>query len=121
MAEPQRAKSFLRLHLGALDHEVFGILHLDNRHRLIAIEDLFRGTVDLAPVYPREVVKSVIEHKSTAVILYHNHPSGRPHPSSADEEMTRRVKEALALIDVPVLDHLIVGEQIYSFAEHGMI
>jgi DNA repair protein RadC len=121
LSEPRRREEFLRLHLGGRDYEVFGLLHLNTRHRLIAAEDLFRGTLDGASVYPREVVQSVIAHGSAAVILYHNHPSGIAEPSSADEALTRRLKAALSLIDVKILDHLIVAERIFSFAQAGLL
>jgi DNA repair protein RadC len=122
LSSPERTREFLRVHLGGSDRETFGVLHLDNRHRLIAAEDLFCGTVDRASVHPREVVKAVLARNAVAaIVLYHNHPSGSPEPSAADELITRRLKEALALIDVRVLDHLIVGESIYSFAEHGIL
>lgn len=117
----ERTREFLRLHLGMLDHEVFGILHLDAHRRLICVQDLFRGSIKSAPVFPREVVKAVLERGSCGVILFHNHPSGIADPSAADEVITRRLKDALALIEVPVLDHLIVSESIYSFAEHGRL
>ena len=94
---------------------------LDSRHRLIAVENLFRGTINSACVHPREVVKAALTHNAAAVVLYHNHPSGLSEPSAADELITRRLKEALALIDVRVLDHLIVAESIYSFAEAGRL
>jgi len=95
---------------------------LDSRHRLIAVENLFRGTINSASVHPREVVKAVLSRNAAALVLYHNHPSsGLTEPSAADELITRRLKEALALIDVRVLDHLIIGESVYSFAEHGRI
>jgi DNA repair protein RadC len=109
------------VHLGACEHEVFGLLHLDTRHRLVAVEDLFRGTLNSASVHPREVVKAVLARNAAAVILFHNHPSGLCQPSAADELITRRLREALGLIDVRVLDHLIVAESIYSFAEHGLL
>jgi len=121
LSSPERTHEFLHFHLGTLNHEVFGVLHLDARHRLLAAEDLFRGTVDGASVHPREVVKAAIAHASVSVILYHNHPSGATEPSAADECVTQRIKEALALIDVRVLDHLIVGEGVYSFAQHGLL
>ena len=121
LTSPALTREFLRVHLGACDHEIFGVLHLDGRHRLIAIENLFRGTIDSASIYPREVVKAALTHNAAAIVLYHNHPSGRSEPSAADELITRRLKEALALIDVRVLDHLIVAESIYSFAEHGLL
>ena len=121
LSSPQRTNEFLRLRLAGLDHEVFGCLFLCARHRLIAAEDLFRGTIDGASVHPREVVRSVLQHGAAAVLLYHNHPSGQVTPSRADELITLRLKEALALIDVRVLDHIIVGESTYSFAEHGIL
>lgn len=118
---PSHTRDYLRLHIGCLEHEVFGCLYLDNRHRLIAVEDLFRGTVDGASVHPREVVKAALGHNAAAIIAYHNHPSGLANPSQADELITRRLKEALALLDIRLLDHLIVGESIYSFAESGLL
>jgi DNA repair protein RadC len=121
LTSPARTREFLRIRLGALDYEVFGCLHLDKRHRLITAEDLFRGTIDGASVHPREIVRSVILHGAAALVLYHNHPSGQASPSQADELITARVREGLALIDVRVLDHIIVGESTYSFAEHGLL
>jgi DNA repair protein RadC len=94
---------------------------LDGRHRLLAVENLFRGTISSSSVHPREVVKSALAHNAAAVVLFHNHPSGLTEPSAADELITRRLREALALIDVRVLDHLIVAESVYSFAEHGLL
>jgi DNA repair protein RadC len=121
LTSPERTREFLRVHLGTCDRETFGLLHLDNRHRLIAAQDLFCGTIDRASVHPREVVKAVITRNASAVVLYHNHPSGLTEPSAADELITKRLNEALALIDVRILDHLIVAESIFSFAEHGLI
>jgi len=121
LTSPALTREFLRVHLGASEYEIFGVLHLDSRHRLIAAEDLFRGTINSASVHPREVAKTALLHNAAAVVLYHNHPSGGIEPSAADELITRRVREALALIDVRVLDHLIVAESIYSFAEHGLL
>lgn len=118
---PHRVAELLRIQMAGRDYEVFGLLHLDARHRLIEVEELFRGTIDGAHVYPREVVKSVIQHQSAAVILYHNHPSGVAEPSERDEQVTQALKAALATIDVRVLDHLILGDQFFSFAEHGML
>lgn len=118
---PQRTREYLTLHVGALEYEVFGLMYLDNRHHLIAVEDLFRGTIDGASVHPREVVKSVIHHSAAACIAFHNYPSGHSQPSHADELITLRLKEALALVDVRLLDHLIVGETMYSFAEAGLL
>lgn len=121
LASPALTQEFLRIHLGACEHEVFGVLHLDTRHRLIVVENLFRGTLSSSSVHPREVVKAALNHNAAALVLYHNHPSGISEPSAADELITRRLRQALALIDVRVLDHLIVGESIYSFAEHGLL
>jgi DNA repair protein RadC len=118
---PQRTREYLTLHVGALEYEVFGLMYLDNRHHLIAVEDLFRGTIDGASVHPREVVKSALNHGAAACIAFHNHPSGSSEPSQADEVITRRLKEALALVEIRLLDHLIVGETMYSFAEVGSL
>ena len=94
---------------------------MDNRNRVITFEELFRGTIDGASVYPREVVKACLSHNAAAVIFAHNHPSGVAEPSLADERITKRLKDALALIDVRVLDHLIVGEEVISLAERGLL
>lgn len=108
--------------LATRDHETFCVAHLDNRHRLIELEQMFRGTIDGASVYPREVVKSALAHNSAAVILVHNHPSGVAEPSAADEIITKRLKAALALVEIRVLDHFIVaGDQVLSFAERGLL
>jgi len=120
-SDPARTAEYLRLHLGAKDYEVFGILHLTNQNRLIAVDDLFRGTLDGASVHPREVLKAVIAHGSARVVLFHNHPSGNSDPSEADIRVTHKLTEALKLIDVTVLDHLIVGERVYSFASSGRL
>jgi len=119
--EPTRLKEFLRIHLGGRDYEVFGLLYLNTRYKLIAAEDLFRGTIDGASVYPREVVKSALAHGASSVIIFHNHPSGSCEPSQADEAITRKLKQALALVEVRVVDHLVVGEEIFSFSEHGLL
>jgi DNA repair protein RadC len=121
LTSPERTRAFLRVHLGACEYELFGVLHLDNRHRLIAVEDLFRGTINSASVYPREVVKAALARNAAALVLFHNHPSCEGSPSAADELITRRLVEALALVDVRVLDHLIIAESIYSFSEHGLL
>ncbi len=118
---PARTREYLKLQLGALDHEVFGCLYLDPRHRLIAFEILFRGTVDGASVHPREVVKQALAHNAAALILVHNHPSGQSTPSAADELITRRLRDSLQLVDVRVVDHLIVAAEMYSFAESGLL
>jgi DNA repair protein RadC len=119
---PSAVRDYLRLALGAREHEVFVALFLDAQHRVIAIEELFRGTLTQTSVYPREVVKAALRRNAAAVILAHNHPSGVAQPSQADELLTRSLIEALALIDVKVLDHFIVaGNQTLSFAERGLL
>jgi DNA repair protein RadC len=119
---PKATRSYLTLQLGARDHEVFTVLFLDNRHRLIEAAELFRGTIDGASVHPREVVKEALKHNAAAVILAHNHPSGAAEPSRADEFLTQTLKAALALVDVRVLDHLVVGRAgVVSFAERGLL
>jgi len=121
LTSPARTGEFLRLKLGGLDHEVFGILALDARHRLIQYVELFRGTIDGAAVYPREVVKEALRLNAAALVLVHAHPSGNSQPSHADELITKRLTEALQLVDIRVLDHLVVGETITSFAQLGLI
>ncbi len=123
MASPQAVRDWLRLSLGNLQHEVFVALWLDAQNRLIASEELFRGTLTQTSVYPREVVKRALMHNAGAVILAHNHPSGLAEPSRADEVLTSSLKQALALIDVKLLDHFIVtgGAEPLSFAERGLI
>ncbi|HTB65322.1 MAG TPA: DNA repair protein RadC [Steroidobacteraceae bacterium] len=119
---PDAARGFLLAQLRDRPYEVFCCLHLDTRHRLIAFEELFRGTIDGASVHPREVVKSALARNAAAVILAHNHPSGVAEPSHADELITQRLRDALALVDVRVLDHVIVGDgRCMSFAERGLI
>tara|TARA_R110002074_G_scaffold388518_1_gene571238 strand:+ start:1581 stop:2048 length:468 start_codon:yes stop_codon:yes gene_type:complete len=121
MTSPQASKDFVKLKLFAYEHEVFACLFLDNRNRVIVFDELFRGTIDSASVYPREVLKACLSCNAAAVIFAHNHPSGIAEPSLADERITKRLKDALALIDVRVLDHLIVGEEVISFAERGLL
>ena len=122
LSRPKEIREFLRLHLGSLDHEIFCCFYLNNRRRLIAFEELFRGTVDCAQVHPRDVLRQALQHNATAVIFAHNHPSGSLEPSAADDFITRRLKDLLSLMDVLVLDHLIVGESgCYSFAEAGRL
>jgi len=119
---PQATREFLIRQLRDTPHELFCCLHLDNRHRLIAFDELFRGTIDGASVHPREVVKQALARNAAAVILAHNHPSGVAEPSHADELITRRLREALQLVDIRVLDHLIVADNgCLSFAERGLI
>ncbi len=120
---PAAVRDYLRLHLAGLAHEVFFALWLDAQNRLIAAEELFRGTLTQTSVYPREVVKQALAHNAAAVVLAHNHPSGLAEPSAADELLTRELKQALALVDVRVLDHFIVAGQAQplSFAERGLL
>ena len=122
LAAPEATRAFLLAQLRDRPYEVFCCLYLDNRHRLIAFEELFRGTIDRAGVHPREVLRQTLTHNAAAVIFAHNHPSGVLEPSQADELITRRLKEALALVDVRVLDHFIIGEGMcFSFSEHGLL
>ena len=119
---PQATRDFLIRRLRDTPHELFCCLHLDNRHRLIAFDELFRGTIDGASVHPREVVKQALARNAAAVILAHNHPSGVAEPSQADELVTRRLREALQLVDIRVLDHMIVADNgCLSFAERGLL
>ncbi len=116
------ARDYLRLKLAGLPHEIFVAVFLDAQHRVLAIEDLFRGTLTQTSVYPREVVKRALDHNAGAVIFAHNHPSGVAEPSHADEALTQALKQALALIDVRVLDHFIVaGNGMLSLAERGLL
>ena len=119
LTDPSRARALAQLHLSGHEHEVFCVMWLDTKHYLIQFEQLFRGTIDGASVYPREIVKTALARNAAAAILVHNHPSGVSEPSSADVAITQRLKSALALIDVRVLDHLIVGETVCSLAECG--
>lgn len=119
--DPTSVKTYLSHELRHLPHEVFACLYLDNQHRLITYEELFRGTLDGASVYPREVVKQVLAHNAAAVIFAHNHPSGVAEPSESDIRITKRLTEALTLIDVRVLDHFVVGEDVISFAQRGLL
>ncbi|MFC1319389.1 MAG: DNA repair protein RadC [gamma proteobacterium symbiont of Ctena orbiculata] len=118
---PEDSKRYARLQLAEHEQEVFATMFLDNRHRLIAFDKLFFGTVDGATVHPREVVKSALKHNAAAVIFAHNHPSGVAEPSQADQRITTRLKDALALVDVRVLDHLVIGDSVVSFAERGLL
>ena len=118
---PAQAHDFIRLRLAPYPHEVFGVLWLTTRHTVIAFEELFRGTLAGASVYPREVVKSALKHNAGACILAHNHPSGVVEPSHADETITKKIQAALDLVEVRTLDHVIVGERVCSFAERGLL
>jgi DNA repair protein RadC len=119
---PQRVKDYLALQLGGRPQEVFVVLFLDGQHRLLCMEDMFHGTLTQTSVYPREVLRRALELGAGAVVLAHNHPSGLAEPSRADEYLTQTLKTALALIDVRVLDHLVVGQgQVVSMAERGLL
>jgi DNA repair protein RadC len=122
LANPRATREFLRARLRDLGHEVFCCLFLDNRHRVICFDEVFRGTIDGASVHPREIVKLALARNAAAVILAHNHPSGVAEPSQADELITVRLREALGLVDIRVLDHIVVGDaQCVSFAERGLL
>ena len=119
---PQAVRDYLQLQLGGLQHEVFAVLFLDSQHRLIALEEMFRGTLTQTSVYPREVVKQALTLNASSVVLAHNHPSGTAQPSRADEALTHTLKAALALVDVRVLDHFVVtASQAVSMAELGLV
>jgi DNA repair protein RadC len=121
-SSPGAVKHYLQLHLAAREHEVFAVLFLDAQNRLLAMEELFRGTLTQTSVYPREVVLRALKHGSAAVVLAHNHPSGTVQPSRADEALTQTLKAALALVDVRVLDHVIVAQgEALSMAEKGLL
>lgn len=122
MSSPQACKDYLQKHCKGLDFEVFMLVHLDAQLRVIAVEDLFRGTLTQTSVYPREVIKRCLAHAAGAVILAHNHPSGIPEPSRADELLTSTLKQALQVVDVRVLDHFVIGHhECVSFAERGLL
>jgi DNA repair protein RadC len=119
---PADTETFLKARMQHLGHELFCCLYLDNRHRVLRFDELFRGTIDGTSVYPREVVKEALSVNAAAVILAHNHPSGVAEPSQADERITRRLKSALELVDIRLLDHLIVGEgAATSLASRGLL
>ena len=122
LSNPEATRNYLRLRLADYRNEVFGGVFLNNRHRIIAVRELFQGTIDGASIHPRVVVQQALETNAAAILLFHNHPSGVAEPSHADEAITRQLKEALALVDVRVLDHFVVsaGESV-SFAERGLI
>jgi len=122
MSSPGAVKDYLRLKLAELHYEVFTVVFLDIQNRVIAIDEMFRGTLTQTSVYPREVVIAALSHHAAAVILAHNHPSGSPEPSRADEALTQTLKAALALVDVRVLDHMVVTRgSVLSFAERGLL
>ena len=122
LTDPAATRKYLTARFRDMPFEVFGCLFLDNRHRVIAFEELFRGTIDGASVHPREVVRQALRHNAAALIFAHNHPSGVAEPSDADRRLTTRLKDALALMDIRVLDHFVVGDgEVASFAERGWI
>lgn len=122
VSSPDSTREFLLAQLRDRPYEVFCCMHLNSRHQLIAFEELFRGTIDGASVHPREVVKAALARNAAAVILAHNHPSGVAEPSQADELITTRLRDALALVDIRVLDHLVIGDgRCMSFAERGLL
>ena len=122
LTSPSAVRDYLRLSLGNLGHEVFVAVLLDAQNRIIAQEELFRGTLTQTSVYPREVVKCALRHNAAAVIFAHNHPSGVAEPSQADRSLTETLRSSLALVDVRVLDHFVVGrDQVASFAERGLL
>ena len=120
LQSPKDTEAWLRVHCATMQAEVFGLILLDNKHRILGHRELFRGTLDGCSVYPREVVRECLLANAAAVILYHNHPSGNPEPSAADRNITQTLKQALGLIGTRVLDHLIAGETVVSLAERGL-
>jgi DNA repair protein RadC len=122
LTSPEQTRNYLLLQLRDRPHEVFACLFLDNKHRVIGFEEMFRGTIDCASVYPREILKRALELNAAALVLAHNHPSGDPEPSPADNAFTRRINSALELVDIRLLDHFVVGGgECVSFAERGLI
>ena len=120
LSDPRDASAWLRMHCASMAAEVFGVIFLDNKHRILSTRELFRGTIDGCSVAPREVVRAVIEANAAAVVLYHNHPSGNPEPSAADVAITQTLKQALDLIGCRVLDHLVCGETVTSLSQRGL-
>ena len=121
LTSPTQTRAQVQTLIGGCKREVFAVIWLDNRHRVIRYSELFKGTIDGTTVYPREVVKDALSCNAAAAVLLHNHPSGVSEPSRADQLITRRLKEVLSLIDVRVIDHLVVGETVTSFAERGLL
>ena len=121
ISSPACAEEYVQTMLSDREHEIFAVLFLDNRHQVIDYQEMFRGTVDGTSVYPREVVKEALARNAAAVLLVHNHPSGIAEPSSADQAITRRLKSALDLVDIRVIDHLIVGQTVTSMASRGLL
>ena len=122
LAGPTSAIDYLQARCAGLSYEIFGVIFLDSRHHILATEHLFTGTVDACDVYPRVVAQRALQHNAAAVVLFHNHPSGNPEPSAADRTITVRLKQALALLDIRVLDHLVIGGNAYtSLAARGWV
>ncbi|WP_428033101.1 RadC family protein [Amphritea sp.] len=122
LTSPDLVRDYLQLQLSDRSREVFACLLLDSQHRVICFEELFKGTIDSATVHPREVVKLALSHNAAAMILAHNHPSGIAEPSMADQHITQRIKEALSLVDIRLLDHMVVGSGVtVSLAERGLL
>ena len=121
LANPDQVREYLLMKIRDYKHETFVCLFLDNQHRLIAFEEMFRGTISGASVHPREIVKRCLHHNAAAIIFAHNHPSGSSSPSKSDKHITQELKESLGLIDVRVLDHFVVGEDLTSFAEESLL
>lgn len=121
LSSPDDTRRYLSDRLRDYQHEVFAALFMDQRNRVICFEELFTGTIDGASVYPREVVKKALQHNAASIIFAHNHPSGVAEPSSADKSITKRLQDALALVDIRVLDHFVVGDEVISFAERGLM
>lgn len=121
LTSPQDTKNYLQAIMRDYQQEVFGCLMLDNKHRVIIFRELFKGSINSASVYPREVVKQALSDNAAAVILAHNHPSGVAEPSDSDLQITRRLTEALQLVDIRVLDHLVVGDEVICFSERGLL
>ena len=120
LSDQRASADWLRMHCASMTAEVFGVIFLDNKHRILSTRELFRGTIDGASVHPREVVRAVLEANAAAVVLYHNHPSGSAEPSGADVAITQTLKQALDLIGCRVLDHLICGETVTSLSQRGL-
>ena len=121
LSDASAVEDYLTLKLRHSPYEIFACVFLDNQHRVIEFEELFRGTIDSASVHPREVIRRVLHHNAAAVIFSHNHPSGVAEPSQADQRITEKLKQALALVDVRVLDHFIIGDEVVSFARRGLM
>ena len=118
----EQARDYIFMQMRDLEREVFSCIFLDSQHQIIAYKEVFQGTINQAPVFPRELVKQALGHNAAAIILAHNHPSGVHEPSSSDKEITEHIHDAMALLDIRVLDHFIVGHRgVYSFSEHGLL